>query len=120
MLSSEQAGSISPVKKETRRRHASPGGGLAKAPPNHKNMQLKRFFQNPFLSPRISLTELQAFSEDHLGKLSAANGAGQFDAMRTKTRRNDKCGFVALRLRVEPVFHPGAVRGRWTSLSKPV
>jgi hypothetical protein len=39
MLSSEQAGSISPVKKEKRRRHAPPGGGLAEAPQT-------RFFDN--------------------------------------------------------------------------
>ncbi len=48
-------------------------------------MQLKRFFQNPLFSRQISHTELQAFSEDHLGKLAAANTAGQFDAMLTDT-----------------------------------
>ena len=46
---------------------------------------LKRFFNNPFLDRDISLTELQAFSEDHLAKLSAANGGAQFDAMLTDT-----------------------------------
>lgn len=52
----------------------------------HKTMiALKRFFKNPFLDPAISLTELQAFSGDHLAKVAAANTAGQFDAMLTDT-----------------------------------
>ena len=34
-------------------------------------LSLQRFFTNPFLDPAISDTELRAFMEDHLGRLTA-------------------------------------------------
>ncbi len=38
-------------------------------------MKLKRYFNNPFLSKEISNEELQAFSEDNLAKMEAADGS---------------------------------------------
>ena len=48
-------------------------------------MDLKRFFRNPFDDPQISDDELRAFAEDHLGRLSAANTGGEFNARITDT-----------------------------------
>jgi hypothetical protein len=48
-------------------------------------IDLERFFQNPFVDVRISDDELQAFSEDHLAKLTAANEGGEFDGRITDT-----------------------------------
>lgn len=55
--------------------------------PNKPNIMidLKRFFINPFKAREISRSELQAFSEDHLARLSGANGDGAYNAMLADT-----------------------------------
>ena len=48
-------------------------------------IDLKRFFDNPFDDRQISDDELRTFTEDHLGRLSAANTGGEFDSRLTNT-----------------------------------
>ena len=48
-------------------------------------IDLKRFFTNPFGDRQISDDELRTFTEDHLGRLSAANTGGEFDSRLTNT-----------------------------------
>ena len=48
-------------------------------------IDLKRFFINPFGDRQISDDELRTFTEDHLGRLSAANTGSEFDARLTNT-----------------------------------
>jgi hypothetical protein len=48
-------------------------------------LDLKRFFTNPFKHRDISRSELQAFSEDHIARLSAANAGGVYNALLTDT-----------------------------------
>lgn len=48
-------------------------------------LSLDRFFKNPFDDDDISETELKAFTEDHLGRLTAANHSGEFDGRITDT-----------------------------------
>lgn len=44
-----------------------------------------RYFKNPFTDKEISNQELQAFAEDHLAKMTAANGDGSLDGRVTDT-----------------------------------
>ncbi len=48
-------------------------------------IDLNRFFRNPFDDVEISDDELRSFSEDHLGRLSAANTGGVFTSRLTDT-----------------------------------
>ena len=48
-------------------------------------IDLRRFFINPFGDRQISDDELRTFTEDHLGRLSAANTGGEFDSRLTNT-----------------------------------
>lgn len=53
--------------------------------PSTTMISLSRFFKNPFLDPSISHAELQAFAEDHLAKMTAANEGGIYDGLVTDT-----------------------------------
>ncbi|MFT5469415.1 MAG: hypothetical protein ACI8UO_004536 [Verrucomicrobiales bacterium] len=41
---------------------------------------IRTYFNNPFNAPDISMTELLAFATDHLDRIGAQNGSGEWTA----------------------------------------